>query len=152
MSIKPLNIDALVAELLPELLPEVIVDIAALVGYKNALKLVQALGGIDFAMPTGDMDSKREQQLVNAVGEEAAAKLIKRYGGERLYIPRCHAAFIQLRNQEFRHAISMAVASGQTQTAAIHIYAPQYGFTERWAYNVLSEENTRADNQFNLFN
>ena len=152
MSQKPLNIEALVNELLPELLPEVVLDIAELVGYKTALQLVQALGGIDFAMPTGDADSYREQQLINAVGVEAAELIIKRYGGERLYIPRCQAAFIQLRNQEFRQAVMMAVANGETQTTAIHRYAPQYGFTERWAYTVLAEENKRADTQLSLFN
>lgn len=145
-------IDALVTELLPELLPEIVVNISDLIGYRAALKLVQALGGIDFAMPTGEMDSNREQTLVDAIGCDAAKALMQAYGGERLYIPRCHAAFVQLRYREFCQDVTRAVVNGETQTAAIHRYAPQYGFTERWAYTLLREESKRLDRQLMLFN
>lgn len=151
MSNTPLDIDALVAELLPELLPDVVIDIAALVGYKTALKLVQALGGIDFAMPSGETGGHASMLLTNAVGVDAAKLLIKAYGGERVYIPRCQSAFTQMRNQEFRRSVMAMVANGETQKAAIRLYAPQYGFTERWAYTVLSEESKRADPQLSLF-
>ena len=151
MSQKPLDIEALVNELLPELLPDIVVDISNLIGYKTTLLLVQELGGIDFAMPTGDMGSASELRLIKAVGTEAPKVLIQAYGGERIYIPRCQAAFNQLRYQEFRIDIGKAVASGEMQKSAIQRLAPQYGFTERWAYTVLSEENKRADAQLSLF-
>ena len=145
-------IDALVNELLPELLPEVVTDISELIGYSNALKLVKALGGIDFAMPTGDTTGRYQDMLITAVGDDAANKLMKRYGGERLYIPNCHSAFTQLRNQEFRNEVTKAVANGELQIAAIHRLGPMYGFCERWAYTVLSKENKRHDKQLSLFN
>lgn len=151
MSQPLLDIDAIVNELLPELLPEVIVDISKLIGYKNTLKLVQALGGIDFAVPTGDMCSNAEGLLVNAIGENATIILMQRYGGERIYIPRCYAAFNQLRYRDFHRQIMQAVASGELQKTAIQRLAPQYGFTERWAYTVLSYENKRTDTQMRLF-
>lgn len=145
-------INALVNELLPELLPEIVMNISDLTSYRAALKLVQAFGGIKFAMPLGDRDSKYYQKLIDAIGHDDAKTLIKNYGGDLIYIPCCHAALIQLRNQEFRNAVVAAVTDGAIQTAAIHLYAPQFGFTERWAYKVLSEENKRYDRQLNLFN
>lgn len=151
MSTKPLDIDALVNELLPELLPDIINDISNLIGYKTALKLVQAFGGVDFAMPVGATDSIALDKLVAVIGADAAKQLTQVYGGDDVYIPRCHAALIQLRNQEFCRSVMAMVANGETQTAAIHLYAPQYGFTERWAYTVLSEESKRADTQLSLF-
>ena len=145
-------IDALVTELLPELLPEVIINISELIGYPTTLKLVQALGGIDFAMPLSDRTGHYQQMLVNAVGAEAASKLMKHYGGERIYIPNCHSAFAQLRNQEFRDEVMAAVARGELQKAAIQRLGPKYGFCERWAYTVLRKENKRHDQQLSLFN
>lgn len=151
MSTKPLDIDALVNELLPELLPDIVNAISVLIGYRSALKLIQAIGGIDLVVPTGELRSGTAVLLINAVGDDDALTLMRAYGGERLYIPRCHAAMTQLRNQEFCKHIAMMVANGDTQTAAIHLYAPQYGFTERWAYVVLRAESRRTDTQLSLF-
>lgn len=143
-------IDALVDELKPELLPDIIVNISDLIGYKATLKLVEAFGGIKFAMPSGQRESKYFEALINAVGNDAALTLTQNYGGELIYIPCCHAAFIQLRNKEFRQAVTRAVAGGEVQTAVIHRLASQYGFTERWAYKVLAAEATIY--QLDLFN
>lgn len=151
MSTKQMDIDALVNELLPELLPDIVNAISVLIGYRSALKLIQAIGGIDLVVPTGELRSGTAVLLINAVGDDDALTLMKAYGGERLYIPRCHAAMTQLRNQEFCKHIAMMVANGDTQTAAIHLYAPQYGFTERWAYVVLRAESRRTDTQLSLF-
>lgn len=145
-----INIDDLVNEMTPEQLPDVITDIAEVIGYDKTVKLVQRLGGIDFATPRGSQDSQRAKLLIDILGNEAAEQLMKRFGGARLYIPRCHAACLWLRNHEFVAAIEMAVASGSTQTAAIQKYAPQYGFTERWAYQILSNAK-KDDNQPDLF-
>lgn len=151
MSTKPLDIDALVNELLPELLPDIVNAISVLIGYRSALKLIQAIGGINLLMPTGELHSSTAALLINAVGKNDALMLMKAYGGERMYIPRCHAAMTQLRNQEFCKKVAVMVEKGDTQTAAIHLYAPQYGFTERWAYVVLRAESNRADTQLTLF-
>lgn len=151
MSKQTIDIDALVNELLPELLPDIVNNISALIGYRSALKLIQAIGGIDLVVPTGELKSGTAALLISAVGESDALKLMETYGGERMYIPRCHAAMIQLRNQEFCQQVAKMVAAGDTQKAAIHLYAPQYGFTERWAYVVLRAENKRADTQLSLF-
>ncbi|MDN5665100.1 MAG: hypothetical protein L0G41_02600 [Psychrobacter sp.] len=151
MSTKPLDIDALADELLPELLPDIVLDISNLIGYKTTLKLVQAFGGVDFAIPFGAADSVALDKLTAVVGAEAAKQLTQEYGSEKVYIPRCHAALTQLRNVEFRQKVLAAVAGGSTQTAAMHLYMRQYGFSERWAYVVLRAESNRADTQLSLF-
>ena len=148
---KPLDIDDLVAELSPELLPDVVTDIVTLIGYPKTLKLLQVLGGLEFAMPTGDKVGPSATLLANAIGIDEAKLLMQAYGGERLYIPRCVTAFIQLNNQQFCRDVQKMVDSGEKQKTAIHRYAPQYGFSERWAYTVLREENKRADVQLSLF-
>jgi hypothetical protein len=142
-------IDALVDELKPELLPEIIVNISDLIGYKAALKLINAFGGIRFEIPQGVQASRYFDALVVAIGADATEKLTRTYGGDMVYIPCCHIAFIKLRNVEFKQEVTLAVARGEVQTAVIHRLAPQYGFTERWAYKVLAAES--AIDQLDLF-
>ena len=156
MTMVTVNIDDLVNEMTPEQLPDVITDIAALIGYSNALLIVQSLGGIDFNIPKGSNESRRAQTLVDIVGQEAAHKIMKAFGGAKLYIPRCQAAMTYVRNKEFCAAIDLAKARGMSQTAAIEKYAPQHGFSERWAYVVLSRrdvsfDDVSSDGQMSLF-
>lgn len=137
-------IDAAVAEFLPRLLPDVVVEIAELIGYPKTLKLIHALGGLDFYMPKS-FDNRHADLLAQTLGDDAQV-LIERFGGERIYIPRCQAAFIQIRNWEFAREVAWRTANGDSQQAAIQHLAPQYGFSERWAYKILSEtQQTQID-------
>lgn len=142
-------IEALVDELLPELLPESVVSISELIGYSKALRLVSVFGGFHFAIPLGEKPSRYHQMLIDAIGDEATKKLISRFGGERLYIPKCHAAFTQMRNRQFREEV-LAAKRGRG-VRPIQEIARKYGFSERWAQHVLKEENERAE-QMDLFN
>lgn len=139
-------LEALVHELLPDLLPDVVVEIAELIGYPKTLKLIHALGGLDFYMPKS-FDNHHADLLAQTLGDDAQV-LIERFGGERIYIPRCQAAFIQIRNWEFTREVAWRTANGDSQQAAIQHLAPQYGFSERWAYKILAENEQR---QFGLF-
>lgn len=154
MSHTPLDIDALVNELQPELLPEVVVTISDVIGYRATLQLITQLGGIEFVVPRLECAPNRSRRyrdmVVDVIGDELANRLFDLFGGERLYLPRCHAAFIKLRNIEFAKQVAQAVARGELQAAVIQRLAPQYGFTERWAFTVLASEYACA--QPDLFN
>lgn len=139
-------IDAAVAGFLPELLPDVVVEIAELIGYPKTLKLIRALGGLDFYMPKC-FDNRYADLLVETLGEEAEM-LMQRFGGERIYIPRCHAAFVQIRNWEFVREVDWRISQGYGRQAVIQQLAVKYGFSERWAYKILAE---RQERQFGLF-
>lgn len=139
-------IDAAVAEFLPELLPDVVVEIAELIGYPKTLKLIRALGGLDFYMPKS-FDNRYADLLTEMLGDKAWV-LMQRFGGERIYIPRCHAAFIQIRNWEFAREVDWQISQGYGRQAVIQKLAIKYGFSERWAYKILAE---RQERQFGLF-
>ncbi len=98
-------------------------------------------------MPKGVENSEREAVLVNALGQETAQVLMQIYGGSRLYIPRCQLAMTELRNQAFFAEIERDISRGSSQTAAIQHHAPRFGFTERWAYELLSKK--RQDHRKN---
>lgn len=125
---------------LKQLLPEVVLDIADVIGMVATKSLIATLGGLDFAIPRGVENSKREQLIVQAVGRDAADKLMAAYGGARLYIPRCDDAFRALRNRQFREAVLAAVNRGMSQKEAIQYHAPRFGFSERLAYKILGQK------------
>lgn len=136
---------------LENFLPAVMIEIAQLIGYDQAYLLVKAIGGTDFAIPRGCEDSMRARQLIAAIGQEDARILMEIYGGSRLYIPRCHLALTELRNQAFFAAIEQDMALGSSQSAAIQAQAPRFGFSERWAYQLLNKKRqVRAQQSFLL--
>lgn len=133
-----------------ELLPEFVLECAELIGMAATQQLIKAIGGVDFNFPKGKEESQSKHILVDAVGADAAETLMQIYGGDKIYVQRCDAAFRQLRNMKFLHAIDVAVDGGMTQTAAIKKYAPKFDFTERWAYKVLQQQHRNDAAQMSL--
>lgn len=127
---------------LRDLLPDTVIDIIEVIGYEATRRLIENLGGNDFEIPHGKTLSARRRRLIDAIGNEAAHELMDVYGGASVYIPRCTAALTALRNQQFRTAVAMEMDLGSSQVMAIQKLAPVYGFTERWAYEILRERAT----------
>lgn len=145
--LKQARCSAATLEAVRELLPDVVLEIAELIGMDATKKLIKHLGGVDFRVPLGQYESAREKLLVWAVGRDAAEVMMSHFGGERLYIPRCDAAFRQLRNMQFITVIDIEMDKGMSQTAAIQKHAPLFGFSERQAYIILKQALTVSQSQ-----
>lgn len=137
----------LINEDLQALLPAIVIEIAELIGLPNALILCEKIGGLDFDM-TAQETSRYANLLVSLIGKTATMAMIERFAGERIYIPRCHDYMIAIRNQSFIDAVHGMMEKGVKQKHAIQQLAPQYGFTERWAYEILGRSKTT---QIDLF-
>lgn len=124
-----------------ELLPQAVLELVDVIGYEASIKLVQTFGGLDIHVPVGKLESGNLARLNETIGELAAAALMSVYGGARLYIPKCDAALIALRNQRFCQAVEAAVAMGESKKAAIQTLAIEFGITERWGYDILARMN-----------
>lgn len=140
------------------MLPDVVVQFVRLIGLKQTLLLVEKLGGVDFYMPNGSQTgSYREQRLIDTVGEQASHALLRYFAGERLYIPRCDKLLRQARNRKFCDYVGQAVQAGMTKTQAVQGFAYEFGFSERYAYEVLKNAGMLNDkpeqqtNQLSLF-
>lgn len=129
-------------------LPDSMLDIVEAIGWNAALTLVDQIGGIEFRFPDGILASKRKNWLIELIGEQPAAKLMRIYGGTRLYIPRCRAALLELRNHHFSQDMQQLIEQGFSKTAAVQQLAPRYQISERWAYRILA---TQSDKQRTLF-
>lgn len=120
------------------LLPQAVLELVDVIGYEASIKLVQTFGGLDVHVPVGRLESGNLARLNETIGELAAEALMAVYGGARLYVPKCDAALIALRNQRFCQAVEEAVSLGESKKAAIQALAVEFGITERWGYDILA--------------
>lgn len=74
-------------------------DIVDLLGLEVAKLLIDVAGGQVRWIPN---TMREEHWLVDAVGPNAALKLVERYGGTYLTIPKGDAEFLKLRNRQIR--------------------------------------------------
>ncbi len=113
-----------------ENLPESLRDIADLIGFTAALKLVEHYGGVGALYIPHAI--KPDHHLARNIGIEAARKLAMHYGSDYLRnIPRCTRRSRSLRNAEIR-ARRKAGESPATLARA-------YGLTERNIWAILAE-------------
>lgn len=135
-----------------DLLPPVVIELTELIGYPATESLIKQLGGITF--PVGkcleDMSPLRAELLIAAVGKENALTLCKIYGGGLVYLPRCDAALRQLRNQSFLDELAALRDSGTSMLMALTGLCPRYGFSDRYAWKLLSRKALYQE-QCNLF-
>ncbi len=119
------------------LLPESMTDIIEVIGFAAAVDLVKALGGRTFAVGRGIEKTARLTMLQDAIGEDAAARLMEIYGGEDLYIPKCETALYHLRNEKFRQEVLELVEAGDSKTMAILKLCGKYNISDRRAWEIL---------------
>lgn len=122
-------------------LPEAVADIASVIGHSKALILIDNLGGRVFSVPMGNLASNNKNILISLIGDKAANDFMGHYGGESLYIPQCKQTLTNIRNDQFCADVATSIANGNNKTSAIQQLAMQYGFSERWGYNLLSKAN-----------
>lgn len=119
-------------------LPEQIIELSELIGLDATLSMVEHLGGLSFDVPS-TLDAKNGKWLSNIIGIDNAKKLIAYYGGDSLYVNNCDALRIHLRNAALVSAIFAKMETGTAQHRAIQETAPEFGITERRAYDILKQ-------------
>ncbi|WP_140921514.1 Mor transcription activator family protein [Limnobaculum xujianqingii] len=141
-------------EELKDFLPGNIQEAAEIIGYPATLKLVEKLGGITFPFSkgVGAFGKTRIALLVQAIGKDHADKLMSHFGGEDFYIPRCAEALREHRNRQFLSAFDDMKNAGESASMSLTILCPQFGFSDRFAWELLSKYNrTDANKQDTLF-
>lgn len=122
-------------------LPPVLADIKELVGWEFTLKLVQTYGGVYIDVPLVNSDGN---YLNRVLSYSAAAKLIQRYGGTRVYISKLHGALSAARDREIRHKYF-----GQDVPA--RQLALEYGLSIRRIHDILARPgDDKPDNQMSM--
>lgn len=136
------------------LLPESVQQIAELIGYPATARLLDKLGGTTFPIGKGlrALGAARATLLRETIGDVNAQLLVKHFGGEVLYLPRCDRALRELRNRSFLAEFAQLRDSGVSSLMVMTQLCPKYGFSDRFAWGLVSE--SKAANlitQQNLF-
>ena len=130
------------------LLPETMVQIVDTIGVKAALDLVKAIGGARFKFGKGKNDTPRLNMLFTAIGEEKTYELLRVFGGEELYVPRCEEALRELRNEQFRSEFfDLTERQGLSRLMAMSALCPRYQISDRTGYNIVGSRTQAADQQ-----
>lgn len=125
-----------------DLLPASIVELIDIIGPDAAETIVKERGGVSLSIP---VKAQPTHWLSAAIGADAFQTLVHHYQGEEIWIPRCQAAFQQLRKQQ----IIDGKANGKTTVEL----ALQHKVTDRYVRSVLAEaRNAEPDAQIDLFN
>lgn len=127
-------------EQVTELLPPAVVQIADLIGFPATEQLLSAFGGTTFPIGKGlrAMGANRAALLRDTIGDEKTHLLIKNFGGEVLYLPRCDRALRELRNRRFLAEFSEVRDQGASSLMAMTLLCPKYGFSDRFGWQLLS--------------
>ncbi len=122
------------------LLPESVQQMAELIGYPATARLLDKLGGTTFPIGKGlrALGAARAALLRETIGEENAQLLVKHFGGEVLYLPRCDRALRELRNRAFLAEFAQLRDSGISSLMVMTQLCPKYGFSDRFAWGLLS--------------
>ncbi|WP_049606151.1 Mor transcription activator family protein [Yersinia mollaretii] len=123
------------------LLPESVQQIAELIGYPATARLLDKLGGTTFPIGKGlrALGAARATLLRETIGDENAQLLVKHFGGEVLYLPRCDRALRELRNRSFLAEFAQLRGSGVSSLMVMTQLCPKYGFSDRFAWGLVGE-------------
>lgn len=121
----------------PELLPDTALHIAAVIGEEAAEKLIENIGGARFKMGKGCVKTERLAILTEAIGEQTALQLLKVFGGEEMYIPRCEKAVREARNRNLLHDWQQSLDSGKSQLMTCSKLAVKYRISDRTIYTIV---------------
>ncbi|MCY1293752.1 Mor transcription activator family protein [compost metagenome] len=123
-----------------ELLPPSVQRIADLVGLPAAMKLVAELGGTSwyFARGVGRNGQARVAALSEIVGDQAAERLaFYMHEREAVYIPKCDAALLRLRDAEIHRQFDQATREGVSSNTVVAELARTYELSDRHVWRIL---------------
>lgn len=136
-------------ESVADYLPSTILEIVEVIGFANTEKLVRKLGGACVRFSCGQFYFPK---VVEAVGIENAKLLRHYFGGKQApYIPRCAEALRILRNQRFIMAFEQLKNQGMSGRMIMLELCPQYGISERHAWDIIQKGTTLPISQASLF-
>lgn len=122
------------------LLPLTARRIVAVIGLPAFMMLIAKIPGVVFPVPKrGNRDGEaRYEQLAEYIGPDAAAELCKHFGGVRLSVPVCRAAWRELRDRQLRADFDELTRENSALHAASTI-AVRYRLTDRMVWSILKK-------------
>lgn len=111
----------------------------ALDDIRQFLRMLHAFGGQSVRVPRG-MPKDRGHALRKALGLGGLRKLIAVFGGTNLYVPRCNALMVRLRQHDIIENFTRRTRRGSSSTAAVAGLARRHGISDRRVWQILKKE------------
>ncbi|MGS0980621.1 Mor transcription activator family protein [Burkholderia perseverans] len=135
------------------MLPKSIRTIMALIGPDATRKLIETMAGVSVLVPKGRNAFGRAkfEAIAECIGQEAAEKLSKYFGGEVIEVATCHHALVELRRRQLREEFT-ALCREYSTRQALNILARTHGMSGRHIRLIvnLPDERPAADTQLSL--
>lgn len=120
------------------LLPKEIRDLAAAIGYFEALALVGVFGGCRVDVPASLADASPNSLLVAWFGPELVARLVAHYGGQVLTVPEMVPVGRRRRDAATTQKLHADIVRARQQGKLVREIALEYGVSMRWVWGVLA--------------
>ncbi len=126
---------------LQALLPASVRDMAQRIGLPATLVVVNRLGGIPWliAEGRGSRGRARRAALAKLVGNDIEEQLHTHYRGEEIYLPRCHLALLQVRNNEIILHFEQGLRDGRSARSLLVELARKYELSSRWVWEIVNQ-------------
>ena len=107
------------------------------IGFNSAMAFIRETGGRHFRFPVGK-GSAQWEHLVELVGEKAAEKLIRLFGGTDMYIPCCYRAIKAERNRRLVTRYESLLKQNYSARGAVDILVPEFGISNRMIFIIVN--------------
>jgi hypothetical protein len=113
-------------------LPSTARELVDVMGLEATIDLVKTFGGDDLKIPeVVNGTSRMWDILVETVGPQAAAKLVSRFAGTTVYVPKCQAVLMTHRDREIIRRFDAGTP--------FDVLRREHNFTRRHLYRVLKK-------------
>jgi len=123
-----------------DLLPASAQALVAALGLSDAREVIRNLHGTTVEIPKCRTHAGYAcyEYLAERVGYSVAERLVKYFGGEALYVPRCEFALVEATYRAIRRDFDCATQSGgQSSGQAVRDLALRYGYSDRQIWSIL---------------
>jgi len=123
-----------------DLLPESACTLVAVLGLSDARRIIGHLGGTSVGIPKCRTRAGESSyaHLAERVGEVVAERLVRFFGGEILYIPRCDEALMEVTYRSIRRDFDRATRpGGLSSVQVVSDLALRYGYSDRRIWDIL---------------
>lgn len=121
------------------LLPEMIKDLGNRIGLYEAFSIAKSIGGTSTYIPKNESSETAQYLIQKLESKELAKALIKNYGGEILYIPRCSEAERELRNIEIHCTAALGISAGRDMNSIVNELALMHAISDRHVWRILKK-------------
>jgi hypothetical protein len=117
-------------------------QMVGVIGLDNTLLIMRRYGGRTLEMVEGKRDSLIKREIIELIGNESAALLIREFSSECIYIQMLSAVKAKLmrheRDKEINDRFNELVKQNPSYRRALKILSSEFNITDRQIYKIIN--------------